>query len=223
MDADLFQMQLIGMWKVPKFLQYFKNNASNSYFSMVRSKVDREIFGRKKQIKRRKKKRKKIHYELTFRIKWFQAFNLSVGSCDSYDDGLTPSVSCVLALLIFLYGPPSRTVSMLFYWIKIYEFPEWWIEILFSLWYSTMMGLHQAVAHCMDHCQSAAITADESWFKTVVLAGGSACLPGLAGRSQFFQMKIFHFCVIGIDEKQHVDFVFQNYIINKLKCDVFDC
>ena len=54
-----FQMQLIGMWKVPKFLQYFKNNASNSYFSMVRSKVDREIFGRKKQIKRRKKKKKK--------------------------------------------------------------------------------------------------------------------------------------------------------------------
>ncbi|RVW25202.1 Actin-related protein 8 [Vitis vinifera] len=46
----------------------------------------------------------------------------------------------------------------------------------------TMMGLHQAVAHCMDHCQSAAITADESWFKTVVLAGGSACLPGLAER-----------------------------------------
>ncbi|KAL6204204.1 hypothetical protein ACLB2K_021472 [Fragaria x ananassa] len=44
------------------------------------------------------------------------------------------------------------------------------------------MGLHQAVALCMDHCHSAELTADDSWFKTVVLAGGSACLPGLAGR-----------------------------------------
>ncbi|KAJ9672562.1 hypothetical protein PVL29_025968 [Vitis rotundifolia] len=57
-------------------------------------------------------------------------------------------------------------------------------EILFKprMAGATMMGLHQAVAHCMDHCQSAAITANESWFKTVVLAGGSACLPGLAER-----------------------------------------
>ncbi|XP_062012496.1 actin-related protein 8 [Rosa rugosa] len=44
------------------------------------------------------------------------------------------------------------------------------------------MGLHQAVALCMDHCHSAELTGDDSWFKTVVLAGGSACLPGLAGR-----------------------------------------
>ena len=43
------------------------------------------------------------------------------------------------------------------------------------------MGLHQAVALCMDHCHSAELTDDDSWFKTVVLAGGSACLPGLAG------------------------------------------
>ncbi|XP_057474741.1 actin-related protein 8-like isoform X2 [Actinidia eriantha] len=44
------------------------------------------------------------------------------------------------------------------------------------------MSLHQAVALCMDHCQAAELTGDDSWFKTVVLAGGSACLPGLAER-----------------------------------------
>lgn len=43
------------------------------------------------------------------------------------------------------------------------------------------MGLHQAVALCMDHCHDAELTADDNWYKTVVLAGGSACLPGLAG------------------------------------------
>ncbi|KAF7144482.1 hypothetical protein RHSIM_Rhsim04G0007300 [Rhododendron simsii] len=44
------------------------------------------------------------------------------------------------------------------------------------------MALHQAVALCMDHCQAAELTGDDSWFKTVVLTGGSACLPGLAER-----------------------------------------
>ncbi|KAG5550899.1 hypothetical protein RHGRI_009365 [Rhododendron griersonianum] len=44
------------------------------------------------------------------------------------------------------------------------------------------MALHQAVALCMDHCQAAELTGDNSWFKTVVLTGGSACLPGLAER-----------------------------------------
>ncbi|RYR27370.1 hypothetical protein HN51_060997 [Arachis hypogaea] len=44
------------------------------------------------------------------------------------------------------------------------------------------MGLHQAVALCIDHCHSAELTADTNWFKTVVLCGGSACLPGLAER-----------------------------------------
>uniref|UniRef100_A0A164YDN8 Actin-related protein 8 n=1 Tax=Daucus carota subsp. sativus TaxID=79200 RepID=A0A164YDN8_DAUCS len=43
------------------------------------------------------------------------------------------------------------------------------------------MGVQQAVALCMDHCLSADID-DEGWFKTIVLAGGSACLPGLAER-----------------------------------------
>ncbi|OVA01384.1 F-box domain [Macleaya cordata] len=46
-----------------------------------------------------------------------------------------------------------------------------------------MMGLHQAVALCMDHCQAAKETDDDDgWFKTVVLAGGTACLPGLPER-----------------------------------------
>ncbi|KAJ7963483.1 Actin-related protein [Quillaja saponaria] len=39
------------------------------------------------------------------------------------------------------------------------------------------MGLHQAVALCMDHCHSAELTGDDAWFKTVVLSGGTACLP----------------------------------------------
>lgn len=46
------------------------------------------------------------------------------------------------------------------------------------------MGLHDAVALCMDHCYAAEVTCDDSWFKTVVLSGGSACLPGLAERLQ---------------------------------------
>ncbi|KAH7545474.1 actin-related protein 8 isoform X2 [Ziziphus jujuba] len=44
------------------------------------------------------------------------------------------------------------------------------------------MGLPQAVALCMDHCHAAELTGDDTWFKTIVLSGGTACLPGLAGR-----------------------------------------
>lgn len=46
------------------------------------------------------------------------------------------------------------------------------------------MGLHRAVALCIEHCNTSEVgkVADEGWFKNVVLAGGSACLPGLAGR-----------------------------------------
>ncbi|GMH24399.1 hypothetical protein Nepgr_026242 [Nepenthes gracilis] len=44
------------------------------------------------------------------------------------------------------------------------------------------MGLHQAVALCIDHCHDAELMCDDSWFKTVVLSGGTACLPGLPGR-----------------------------------------
>ncbi|XP_016204558.1 actin-related protein 8 isoform X2 [Arachis ipaensis] len=44
------------------------------------------------------------------------------------------------------------------------------------------MGLHQAIALCMEHCHSAELAGDSDWYKTVVLSGGSACLPGLAER-----------------------------------------
>ncbi|XP_050368419.1 actin-related protein 8 isoform X2 [Argentina anserina] len=56
------------------------------------------------------------------------------------------------------------------------------------------MGLHQAVALCMDHCHSAELTGDDSWFKTVVLAGGSACLPGLADYSRNYMDFFLHLC-----------------------------
>ncbi|KAF4347618.1 hypothetical protein F8388_024377 [Cannabis sativa] len=44
------------------------------------------------------------------------------------------------------------------------------------------MGLHQAIALCMDHCDAAELTSDNAWFKTIILSGGTACLPGLADR-----------------------------------------
>ncbi|KAJ1420525.1 F-box-like domain superfamily [Sesbania bispinosa] len=44
------------------------------------------------------------------------------------------------------------------------------------------MGLHQAIALCMEHCHSADLPGDNDWYKTVVLSGGTACLPGLAER-----------------------------------------
>ncbi|CAK7323890.1 unnamed protein product [Dovyalis caffra] len=44
------------------------------------------------------------------------------------------------------------------------------------------MGLQQAVALCMDHCHAAELTGEDAWFKTIVLSGGTACLPGLAER-----------------------------------------
>lgn len=44
------------------------------------------------------------------------------------------------------------------------------------------MALHKAVSLCVDHCYNAEGLRDHSWFKTVVLAGGSSCLPGLPER-----------------------------------------
>ncbi|KAJ6422936.1 hypothetical protein OIU84_023967 [Salix udensis] len=44
------------------------------------------------------------------------------------------------------------------------------------------MGLQQAVALCMDHCHAAELAEDDAWFKTIVLSGGTACLPGVAER-----------------------------------------
>lgn len=57
-------------------------------------------------------------------------------------------------------------------------------EILFQPQIGGMrtMGLHRAVALCMDHCFEAEVALDDGWFKTVVLAGGSSCLPGLPER-----------------------------------------
>lgn len=44
------------------------------------------------------------------------------------------------------------------------------------------MGLHHAIARCMENCHSAGLPGDNDWYKTVVLSGGTACLPGLAER-----------------------------------------
>ncbi|CAH1448094.1 unnamed protein product [Lactuca virosa] len=44
------------------------------------------------------------------------------------------------------------------------------------------MGLHQAVADCIERCHAATMRAEHTWFRTVVLAGGTACLPGLPER-----------------------------------------
>lgn len=51
--------------------------------------------------------------------------------------------------------------------------------------------MHQAVALCMDHCEDAELSGDGGWIKTVVLAGGTACLPGLPGRYQFSTWALF--------------------------------
>ncbi|CAA6670780.1 unnamed protein product [Spirodela intermedia] len=44
------------------------------------------------------------------------------------------------------------------------------------------MGLHSAVSLCMHHCADSGIFSDDGWFKTVVLVGGTSCLPGLPER-----------------------------------------
>nr|KYP58887.1 Actin-related protein 8 [Cajanus cajan] len=44
------------------------------------------------------------------------------------------------------------------------------------------MSLHQAIALCVEHCHSADLAGDSDWYKTIVLSGGTACLPGLAER-----------------------------------------
>ena len=46
------------------------------------------------------------------------------------------------------------------------------------LWFRRAMGLHVAIR--IDHCHEAELTTDESWYKTVVLAKGTKCLPGIA-------------------------------------------
>ncbi|CAN6450552.1 unnamed protein product [Victoria cruziana] len=45
------------------------------------------------------------------------------------------------------------------------------------------MGLHQAVALCMEHCVAYDNgTSDDGWYKTIILAGGTSCLAGLPER-----------------------------------------
>ncbi|KAI4307538.1 hypothetical protein L6164_030714 [Bauhinia variegata] len=70
-------------------------------------------------------------------------------------------------------------------------------EILFQPRLAGMqaMGLHQAVALCMDHCHAAELAGDSDWFKTVVLCGGTACLPGLAERLEKELHKLLPPCV----------------------------
>lgn len=52
-------------------------------------------------------------------------------------------------------------------------------------WFRQAMGLHQAIALCVEHCHSADLACDSDWYKTIVLSGGTACLPGLAGKYSF--------------------------------------
>ncbi|XP_002970341.2 actin-related protein 8 [Selaginella moellendorffii] len=56
-------------------------------------------------------------------------------------------------------------------------------ELLFRPWLGGMraMGLHHAVALCMEHCADLDSSGEE-WYKTIVLTGGSACLPGIKER-----------------------------------------
>lgn len=66
-------------------------------------------------------------------------------------------------------------------------------EILFQPQLGGMraMGLHRAVALCMDHCAEAEVASDDGWFKTIVLAGGTSCLPGLPERLEKELHKLF--------------------------------
>jgi len=72
------------------------------------------------------------------------------------------------------------------------------LDVFFISWSRRAMGLHQAIALCMDHCYSAELAVNNDWYKTVVLSGGTACLPGLAGLSLFIYIYIYmghlHLC-----------------------------
>ncbi|RCV15089.1 hypothetical protein SETIT_3G030600v2 [Setaria italica] len=74
-------------------------------------------------------------------------------------------------------------------------------EILFQPHMGGMpaMGLHKAVSLCMDHCYNSEVVGDDSWYKTVVLAGGSSCLPGLPERlEKELQQLLPHYISEGI-------------------------
>nr|KAJ0209327.1 hypothetical protein LSAT_V11C400160220 [Lactuca sativa] len=59
-------------------------------------------------------------------------------------------------------------------------------EILFQ---SRIAGLYEdckwlasSSGNCLEHCHVAGLTPDETWFKTIVLDGSTACLPGVVER-----------------------------------------
>lgn len=62
------------------------------------------------------------------------------------------------------------------------------------------MGLHKAVSLCMDHCYTSGPVGDDSWYKTIILAGGSSCFPGLPG-------------IFPIDIR--ADILFRYYLVSK--------
>lgn len=64
-----------------------------------------------------------------------------------------------------------------------YAFPEACVAL--TCWFRQAMGLHQAIALCVEHCHFADLPGDNDWYKTIVLSGGTACLPGLAGKRSF--------------------------------------
>lgn len=43
------------------------------------------------------------------------------------------------------------------------------------------MSLQDVVTSCIKNCHEASVADDDNWYKTIVLAGGCACMPGLAG------------------------------------------
>lgn len=63
------------------------------------------------------------------------------------------------------------------------------------------MGLHKVVYLCMDHCyffQERIVMTSGSWYKTIILVGGSSCLPGLPGTFPMHTRAdiLFRYCLV---------------------------
>nr|KAJ0209777.1 hypothetical protein LSAT_V11C400189230 [Lactuca sativa] len=54
-------------------------------------------------------------------------------------------------------------------------------KIVHERFYSGHILQDYTVAICLEHCHAGGLTPDETWFKTIVLAGGTPCLPGVVG------------------------------------------